>query len=257
MCVNKQIKAVLLTFLFHSFPSKNDGIDRNYGQLGTLTTGTPHLQYFRSRGVRMFYYPKSRIQLMITYNFHSRDRLGHYINIELCLPDELKEERIIGLFGSPDATSENDWMDEAAAALNITDTKWEEAFNYCKENWCIKDESNNRFHNKFTCDDEYDPTLENLVKNLDPTSPLHGICGSDPECLTDGLAGGVEVAAHTKRQQSALNIPETPVEPPEEPEEERMEEEEQKRCLEEEEHKPEPTSNKGSGSGDPHFKTVS
>ena len=78
----------------------------------------------------MFYYPESRIQLKITYNFHSRDRLGRYINIELCLPDELKKERIIGLFGSPDAISENDWMDVAAATLPITDTKWEEAFNY-------------------------------------------------------------------------------------------------------------------------------
>ena len=209
----------------------------------------------------MFYYPESRIQLKITYNFHSRDRLGRYINIELCLPDELKKERIIGLFGSPDAISENDWMDVAAATLPITDTKWEEAFNYCKGNWCIEDENQNRFHNKFTCDYEYDPTLENLIKNLDQTSPLYGICGSDLECIMDGLAGGLEVAAQTERQQSEMNNTETLVETPEEPEEEKVEEEEQKRCREEEEqkleHKLEPTSNKGSGSGDPHFKTVS
>lgn len=258
-------------------------IDHNYSQLGTQTTGNPYLQYFATRGTRMFYYPGSQIQLKVTYNFQSRDRLGLYINIELCLPEDLKSERIIGILGSPDENDTNDWMDAAGATLPITDTKWEGAFNYCKENWCIEDESRNRFHNKFSCEDEYDPTLESAVKNMPKDSKLYAICGNDPECIMDGLAGGLEVAAHTKRQQDVLKIPEKE----DEEDEEQVEEEEQKMRREEEEveEKPAPapapvpapkkeevapkeapapapkqaevTKKIGGGSGDPHFKTWS
>jgi len=75
-----------------------------------------------------------------------------------CLPreDELEfKETSIGLLGTPDGTTLNDWMGPDGQTLIIPDVdRVEASFNYCLENWCVdQDESIMYYEEGLTYDD--------------------------------------------------------------------------------------------------------
>ena len=74
-------------------------------------------------------------------------------------------------------------------------TEWGDAYNYCVDNWCIRDPDKNSLFpagsrmDPVTCDEPYDSSLEDMVKNAPPE--LLKICGREPSCLIEGLGGDV------------------------------------------------------------------
>jgi len=62
----------------------------------------------------------------------------------MCLPGQDKEafeQGSVGLWGSPDGETSNDWMGPEGQTLMIPDHGREQAsFNYCTDNWCVEEE---------------------------------------------------------------------------------------------------------------------
>jgi len=63
-------------------------------------------------------------------------------NFNVCLPEteqEQLEEYSVGLLGTPDGNTQNDWMDITGQTLPIQGGR-EGAFEYCRKNWCVSEE---------------------------------------------------------------------------------------------------------------------
>merc|ERR1712176_1041634 len=99
----------------------------------------------------------------------------------------------IGLLGSPNKNSNDDWMDQNGNVLElpsggVSDFFFEPAFKYVKENWIIDDPENTIFTYD-TCgsfktfadpDEEYDPAIEIIVNDPDPL--IVELCGDNIQC---------------------------------------------------------------------------
>jgi len=196
------------------------------------------------------------------------------------------ENSAIGLLGSPNNNSKDDWMDQNGNVLDLpggaSNFFFKPAFDYVKKNWIINDPDDTifaydncaSFETLAVPDDEYDPEIELIVSDPDPQ--IEAICGDDVQCLIDGGTLGTDAAedfinnpakdrvpVDQEEEPEQTEVPEEPeqTEVPEEPEQtEAPEEPEQTESPE----APElikledtPTDSQGpaSGSGDPHFKT--
>jgi len=69
---------------------------------------------------------------------------GCHWNFFVCLPSaeqERFEEFSVGLFGSPDGNTQNDWTDITGQSVVIPyEQRGQGAFDYCHENWCVSQE---------------------------------------------------------------------------------------------------------------------
>ena len=69
---------------------------------------------------------------------------GCHWDFHICLPEAEQqqfEEFSVGLFGTPDGNTQNDWMDSDGNSLDIPNNKkGQAAFDYCRDNWCVSQE---------------------------------------------------------------------------------------------------------------------
>jgi len=84
-------------------------------------------------------------------------------NLDVCLPEKDQdqfESYSVGLLGTPDGNQNNDWMDITGQSLQVV---WdaEKAFEYCRSNWCVKQEDSimtyypeGATYNDFKCKEE-------------------------------------------------------------------------------------------------------
>ncbi len=106
-----------------------------------------------------------------------------YVDVTVKLPITYKNEDIRGLFGFPDDDAANDWMTRDGTKLELpaADLRKKEAYEYCTEQWCIRDPSdslfvyngeyNFSFYSK--CDEDYPEAVD-----LSKASPeLLALCG--------------------------------------------------------------------------------
>ncbi|CAB9530691.1 expressed unknown protein [Seminavis robusta] len=149
----------------------------------------------------VIYYPKTRVQLVVRLS--SSTKYGCYFSTKVCLPDDYRrDEKLIGLLGSPDGDYYNDWMNTEGTGLRVPGYGLsEKSYHYCTTYWCVKEKSSSLFwyepgedfkmFNK--CGDNYDGRIESCVKT--PPEWLKKICYlTDKRCLFEGCAGGPEEA---------------------------------------------------------------
>lgn len=173
----------------------------NVIQVAKTTTGTGK----RLQSGYAFYYHDSGFQITVLAKVSSKN--GCVLNTKICLPDdwERSNERIVGLLGTPNDQVTDDWMNTNNQPVTIPTTKeglrFETAYNYCVDNWCIRDEGDSIFHYEsgeshsgfLKCELPPDTVTKDCVLNAD--DDLVNVCGADDfACLVDGCAGGPEEA---------------------------------------------------------------
>jgi len=133
-------------------------------------------------------------------------KMGCYLNVRVCLPDKIKSENIVGLLGSPNGDTSDDFMDADGTNLNwvnLGKTEWEDGYNYGTQNWCIRGQGVSLFKDPMdpslgSCDEPYDDTLANSVANA--PDDIKEICGVDINCLIESMAGDIEDGVDSVRE---------------------------------------------------------
>ena len=173
----------------------------NMIQVAKTTAGTGD----RIQTGYVFYYHDSGFQITVLSKKSSVN--GCVLNTKICLPDdwERSNERIVGLLGTPNDVASDDWMNTNNQPVSIPTSKedllFETAYNYCVDNWCIRDEADSIFHYEsgtshagfLNCDLPPDTATENCVLNA--KDELINVCGDgELACLVEGCKGGPEEA---------------------------------------------------------------
>merc|ERR1711935_803940 len=123
----------------------------------------------------------------------------------------------IGLLGSPNNNSRDDWMDRDGNVLPIPGGAgkmfFKPAFEYVKTNWIINDKDDTIFtYDKCATfetiavpDEVYDEEMEALVDDADPE--IRNICGDDIQCIIDGATLGADAAEDFIKNPAKDRIP--------------------------------------------------
>lgn len=132
-----------------------------------------------------------------------------HFDVRVTVPRSFGTDRgmVGGLLGSPDGAPENDWMASNGTPLIIPfDKRGRPAFEYCLENWCIRDESLSLISHDESmpfvmgCDEAYPGSVDTA------SAPewLVELCGTDEACLIDGMELGQEGAQSLLESQSEM-----------------------------------------------------
>jgi len=117
---------------------------------------------------------------------------------------DAKKDSVIGLLGSPNGISSDDWMTTDGTVLDLpagaSKYFFEPAFKYTKENWIITDENESLFNyeegqsfERFSDPGQtFDPEFQDEIENADAN--IVEICGDDMGCRIDGANLGPEAA---------------------------------------------------------------
>ncbi|CAB9513248.1 Sushi domain-containing protein 2 [Seminavis robusta] len=163
-------------------------------------------RWVRPKSVKyVFYYHNSGFQ--VTVQSKKTSQFGCVLSVKVCLPYdwERTNEALVGLLGSPDNDSSNDWMNRQNVPQTIPENRRERlgeiAYDYCVDNWCIRKADDSLFHygsgesyNGYNhCALGNDPDTQHCID--DPPKEVEEVCGNDDyECIVDGCAGGEEEA---------------------------------------------------------------
>eukprot|EP00980_Cylindrotheca_fusiformis_P020280 scaffold7330_cov146-Cylindrotheca_fusiformis.AAC.19 len=128
-----------------------------------------------------------------------------HFTVDYILGDCRKDERIIGVLGTPNKNWRDEWMDRDGNKIDYpvpmgSGMNFKPAYNYVQDNWCIIKESDSYFtyepgtdFNFFDkCDNPYPVELEEAVGHADPE--IVEKCKGDIACIIDGEALGAEAA---------------------------------------------------------------
>ncbi|CAB9499033.1 domain-containing protein [Seminavis robusta] len=160
-------------------------LDNNGGN-----TGTNMVAFFASGNTRTIEYD-SGFSLKVQLRSWSGDC---YLNVYLCLPETVADQRFVGILGTPDGNKNNDFTDRqgVSTGLAIRASK-KEAHEHCVKTWCTHPSEN--LFNEPTASQQcnvvipYDDDLETKVAEIATTNPeWFSLCDGDEECLMDALA---------------------------------------------------------------------
>jgi hypothetical protein len=138
-------------------------------------------------------YPELQIGLKVA-------SLGGYLNFDLEMARQaLVGESMVGLCGTPNNDPSDDWMSPNGTKVPVgsgTDLLFEPSYRYCSRNWCLTRASESLFTYRAgesfrgfsKCDKAYDSAIENALEN--PDQCLVDACGSNQQCILDGVALG-------------------------------------------------------------------
>jgi hypothetical protein len=214
---------------------------------------------FYGKGMDRFFIYESGVSLKINFrSWQSKCLLNTY----LCLPDKLAGEKIVGIFGSPDAIRNNDFMERDGSLYAPEPRSRKEKTEYCSSTWCVPRGSNLFLEPKPTCSDEFDHELDRAIELVE--QDIKEACGDDLACIVDTVAAGGDITEGLRTLEDEAANPEAPS--PEEiqafpapPKEvitkEDLKEETEEAPQERQFESGTKTPQKGSGSGDPHFKS--
>lgn len=117
----------------------------------------------------------------------------------ICLPLNEPEilENAVGLLGTPNGNTEDEWISSTGEILELQ-RGGQVAYEYCTQNHCIENEEDSLFvhevlshQDRYSCSEEFpgDPDLSQV------TPEVLELCGEDDlECLLEGLLGGIDGA---------------------------------------------------------------
>jgi hypothetical protein len=82
--------------------------------------------------------------------FKKSSIFGCFLRVQVVLPvDYLVNETLVGLLGTPNGDDSDDWVDRngnvVEQPVNETDFVFKAAYEYCRTNWCIENESDSLF----------------------------------------------------------------------------------------------------------------
>lgn len=156
------------------------------------------------------YYPGSGLHL--TSLLSESETYGCYLSSSICLPDDYRpKETFVGLLGSPNGDRKDDWMSPQGSPVSILgDKRFEAAYEYCTENWCIRNEtaslftynSNKHFTDISKCNAPYNTAIEDAVNNA--PDELVNMCSGEITCIIDGVAGNIVDAEKDLENEAAL-----------------------------------------------------
>lgn len=146
----------------------------------------------------------------------------------ICLPHTQQsqfEDYSVGLLGTPDGNTSNDWMDVDGNSITVDTHGHENEFHYCVDNWCVSQadslmvfaEGNN--YNDYKCEHEefkdFDVDNPNCVLNAEK---IEEVCGSLPPlmihaCQVDCCLGGCNSMEEEVEEVTRLVTLEDPEEP--------------------------------------------
>lgn len=122
-------------------------------------------------------------------------------------PSLFVNERVVGLLGTPNDNPLDDWTDANGITLPFSSAD-KDGFDYCTNNWCIRNEADSLFTYMETrnfayysgCDDPYVGDID-----LSLASPANEkLCGLNAQCLVDGIQMDNEGAWHALAAQAVL-----------------------------------------------------
>lgn len=166
-------------------------------------------------------------KLLVISTVRNSMDFGCFLRVQVMLPiDYLAGETLIGLLGQPDDDITNDWLDKSGNVVeqptNEQDLLFGWAYDYCRINWCISEESDSLF--TYVNDENFDSisgcnveySSEELESKVDDELAngglLKDICcdnSDDPDdcdfgCLIDGVCGSVQDAQNAADDQEAI-----------------------------------------------------
>ena len=169
-------------------------------------------------------YPDIGLQVIATV--HNSDDFGCYFRSQVILPFEyLSNETLVGLLGTPNDDSTDDWVAPDGTALlqpaRADDLLFSAAYDYCTTNWCISNQTDSLFQNAAQtggfvsgCNVSYNDSLEQKVEtelSSDGNMALKNICceslkNDDCElgCLIDGICGSPTDAENSVEDHDAI-----------------------------------------------------
>ena len=105
-------------------------IHRLWATEGTMAAGHPNLHFINGGPFGMFFvFVQSGTILNVRFK-HSQ-ALGCYFNIKLCLPEDMANERLVGLMGTSNSNMLDDWMTRDGTDIKHEGSiYWADAFNY-------------------------------------------------------------------------------------------------------------------------------
>lgn len=120
---------------------------------------------------------------------------------------------IVGLLGSPNGNFTDDWTDTDGSVLPVpmdqSQRLYETAYLYCTRNWCIRDALDSFFTyedgSSFEDFNECDAPFESGVNLGDASESLTDLCGTNEQCLIDGIIGGTNDAQNVLEEQAAAS----------------------------------------------------
>jgi len=189
-------------------------LDCNWSGEGTLATGSDKVQFFKNGDDRYFYFTESGISFHITKRYHPS--FNHFINVRLCLPDDIKSQKVVGVFGSPNGNKKDDFTDRKGVdqkGVGNPQWYWGVINDYCGKTWCVEKESHSLFMdpgpNAF-CEASIDASEALKESGTTPkpvanTPELAALCGDSVACITEGNLGGIEAAEQFLRDNADQN----------------------------------------------------
>mmetsp|Transcript_59966 Transcript_59966/g.147389 ORF Transcript_59966/g.147389 Transcript_59966/m.147389 type:complete len:804 (+) Transcript_59966:59-2470(+) len=174
-------------------------------------------------GLIVVQYPQTDLRVELTVEKYGMCHFSVDYVLKTCRSDD---DSIQGLLGTPDNDASNDWQDRdghvyALPKLGSMDFVLEPAFEYSKF-WKVQngDESLFEYESGMSFDDfanfneQYDPALEDLIKNA--SSDIMDLCGEDDiGCIIEGASLGadaVEKYLSNPLAQSTMGPTPAPVE---------------------------------------------
>jgi von Willebrand factor type D domain len=157
---------------------------------------------------RVFYHGNG---LLVTVDILLPSFFPHF-NLNVRLPTAFRNERIVGLLGSPTDNRSDDWMDRAGNVLTYptvsNDLVGEVAYTYCTDNWCLTEQSDSLFQydETFTfeffsgCEDPYGGDVDLSLAS----DEIIELCGLDVACIIDGIELGLEGSQNLLTAESQI-----------------------------------------------------
>ncbi|CAB9503895.1 von Willebrand factor type D protein [Seminavis robusta] len=194
--------------LHYYIDDEEHDLDSDWSTDGTIALGTDKVNFFRSGSDRYFHFQDSGVSFHVTLRYNHV--FGCFINVKLCLPDEIKSQRLVGIFGSPDGNKQNDFMDHDGTDLEtVGKIYWGQIYDYCTTTWCLGSDSLFKVSGSGdTCEKPYDDTIEQAVKNAG--EEVKAECGDNMACMVDTVVSkDAATGGETLKDEEDLNGEET------------------------------------------------
>lgn len=156
---------------------------------------------------RNFMFTVSGIFVQVTKGY-SHDRFGCFFTHTICIPDEIKEQNLVGMLGNADGNKDNEWMtksgDVAAKKPGYSARR-----DWCKNNFCVPRAEESYFNTPTIggtvggeCTVPHGEALEKFETELENASPeVRALCDNNVDCIFDTIVTG-----DTAVGKSALDI---------------------------------------------------
>jgi len=186
-----------------------DGVEPDWTTIDS-TVIDYQVQGLGSSAVHYIYFPSTGLMYTVSAKWGS---FGCRMNSKICLPpDFINANKIVGLLGTPDGNTNNEWTSKTGAPV-AKGTSMLSEYQYCTSTWCVAEPATmftyfdgDTFAKFNNCQAAYDPAVENMLKT--PTAECIEVCTALAgalnvgdraaayancmlECAEDGVDGGI------------------------------------------------------------------